>query len=109
MAPHDPQRMQRWRHALAAKGMEINDRLTRLMAGQNATLASLQVADAARPGETPIERLQRYLRSVSDAQKRLANGSFGHCLDCGAAIDPVLLDERPWTSSCPVCPRSRQQ
>jgi RNA polymerase-binding transcription factor DksA len=105
---HEPQRTARWRQTLAAKGIEINDRLTRLLAGQNATLATLPLPDEARPGETPIDRLRRYLRLVSDAQKRLNSGIFGICLGCGAELDPLLLDERPWTERCPRCAASGQ-
>lgn len=43
------------------------------------------------------------LRDVEQALKRIAEGTYGTCIDCGQAIDPQRLEVQPSASSCVSC------
>lgn len=43
------------------------------------------------------------LRDIDLALQRVANGTYGACVDCGRAIDPVRLDARPAARECIIC------
>jgi len=49
------------------------------------------------------ETLQARLRKVDDALDRLMSGSYGHCSNCGRAIDDTRLDFDPALSLCLDC------
>src|SRR5689334_6012800 len=49
------------------------------------------------------ELLQARLRKLDDALDRLMSGSYGHCSQCGAAINEIKLDTDPATSLCLDC------
>ena len=40
------------------------------------------------------------LAAVRAALRRIEDGTFGTCLDCGAQIDEIRLKAVPWTSYC---------
>lgn len=40
------------------------------------------------------------LIQVEDALRRIEDGTYGYCLDCGRAIEPARLDAVPWTPYC---------
>lgn len=40
------------------------------------------------------------LIQVEDALRRIEEGTYGYCLDCGRAIEPARLDAVPWTPYC---------
>jgi DnaK suppressor protein len=42
------------------------------------------------------------LTQVRDAMRRIDEGSFGKCIDCGRAIEPARLEAIPWTPYCRV-------
>lgn len=42
----------------------------------------------------------RTLQQVRDALKRIEDGTFGKCIDCGRAIQPARLEAVPWTPYC---------
>lgn len=50
-----------------------------------------------------IGRDIRELREVEAALKRVESGSFGACIDCGAAISPVQLERTPAAARCAGC------
>ena len=37
---------------------------------------------------------------VQDALKRIEDGSYGICIDCGKPIEPARLAAVPWTPYC---------
>jgi DnaK suppressor protein len=43
------------------------------------------------------------LRMIQQALERMNDGSFGICVDCGAAIRLKLLQALPWASHCIEC------
>ncbi len=49
------------------------------------------------------ERLRAALADVERAQSKLAQGSYGRCDRCGAAIAPARLEARPWAVLCLAC------
>jgi RNA polymerase-binding transcription factor DksA len=83
--------------------MELNEKLTKLLAGQNATLVTMKLPWEEKPGEKPQEKLRRFLDVVSRAQKRLGTEAWGLCIDCGAEVPEAVLDEVPWTERCRPC------
>ena len=49
------------------------------------------------------ELLQARLRKIDDARDRLISGSYGHCVDCGRAIDDAKLCFDPAIAFCVEC------
>jgi RNA polymerase-binding transcription factor DksA len=45
------------------------------------------------------------IRQIRAALGRIDNGSYGHCVNCGAAIAEARLDAIPWTPVCRECAR----
>ena len=75
---------------------------------------SLQIAlryQAAEPGNgiaksaTNRSKCSR-LREVRAALRRIDEGAFGMCIDCGEMIDPKRLAAAPWTAHCIVCQKA---
>lgn len=42
----------------------------------------------------------RNLQQVRAALQRMRDGTYGHCIDCGRAIDEARLEAVPWTLYC---------
>ena len=103
IAKHTPEQMQRWQRELARKGMDLYAVLSELLAGKNATLATLKLPHEMKPCETKEERLRRFLNQVSRAQKRMNTDAWGQCVRCHAPVSNVALDEAPWTEVCGRC------
>jgi RNA polymerase-binding transcription factor DksA len=59
--------------------------------------AQAVVADAE------VERDLAELREIRLARQRMADGSYGTCVDCGAEIDPRRMLAQPQTSRCVEC------
>lgn len=85
---------------LLKKGAEINEKLTRLLNNQKVSVDDLLTA---KPGETPIERLRRFLSLVDGQIQRIRAGTYGTCTSCGAALPYVQLHEVPWIDTCQAC------
>jgi RNA polymerase-binding transcription factor DksA len=49
------------------------------------------------------------LAQVLAAQRRLAEGRYGHCTVCGAAIEPKRLLALPHTPFCTSCQAERER
>lgn len=94
---------------LDAKASELRRKIGRLTApveegstigfgkriGDGTTQAIQQMEDAGS-----AQLLAETLEQVQRAQAKLAEGSYGRCDVCGAAIDPDRLDFRPWSTTC---------
>ena len=50
-----------------------------------------------------IDRESLQLREIRAALERVANGSYGVCLNCEEDISPKRLSAVPWTALCIVC------
>lgn len=49
------------------------------------------------------DRLRRELCEIEAALERLADGTYGHCVDCGEPIDPARLRAWPTAVRCLEC------
>ncbi len=45
----------------------------------------------------------KILQAIDGALRRLDDGTYGTCRDCGEAISPARLAAIPWTRSCISC------
>jgi DnaK suppressor protein len=50
-----------------------------------------------------LERSSSRLREVEEALRRMADGTFGICIDCEESIGAKRLAAVPWASSCIAC------
>ncbi|MES2164521.1 MAG: TraR/DksA C4-type zinc finger protein [Pseudomonadota bacterium] len=69
-----------------------------------AVLRQLPGCDLARLAEELAA-----LRSLDAACARLADGSFGRCLSCGAPIAPERLRVQPTAQNCLPCQEAHEQ
>lgn len=99
----DPAHLDRLRRDLGRKGMEVNEKLTKLLASQNTTMATVKLPQEQEPGLKPHEKLRRYLDQIIRAQRRLGTPAWGLCATCGVALAPAALDDAPWTELCAKC------
>jgi DnaK suppressor protein len=51
------------------------------------------------------DRADNQLVLVDEALARIAAGTFGACVRCGAAIGPERLEALPWAARCIDCQR----
>ena len=98
----------RLRQDLLRKGADINAALTALLAGQNATLATIKLPHEDKPGIKPKERLRLFLDQIIRAQRRLDTAAWGQCVVCGEPFAEAALAETPWLEECPDCEAARQ-
>ena len=60
------------------------------------------LSDADREAAA-IEALTKQRTHVNEALSRLDNGSYGKCIDCGAALPEERLEVRPEAARCVNC------
>ena len=101
MSHLDADQLRSLRHDLLAKGVEINDKLTRLLAGEHVDIEGLVAGGP--PGETPVERLRRFLDLIDERIHAMAAGRYSHCVACGAPQSFRELHELPWATRCRAC------
>jgi hypothetical protein len=85
---------------LLLKGRDLAGQLADLLAGKKPKGADLL---KAKPGETPIEKVRRYLNLVDRKIKAIAAGTYGHCEGCDVALPYAHLAELPWMDRCAKC------
>ena len=103
MDPSRSQQEARWRTDLARRGMAVNEQLTRLLAGQGVTLATLRLPHEQKPGLKPEEKLRLFLDQIVRAQRRLGTEAWARCVDCGEVLPSAALDDAPWLERCARC------
>ncbi len=54
------------------------------------------------------ERRRQHMQEVDAALARIAEGDFGHCLDCGEEIPPARLEFDPASPLCVGCAEARE-
>jgi len=60
--------------------------------------------------ELTLERAEEDIgQAVDDALARLAEGRFGHCVECGRKIAVQRLEALPYTAFCINCEHRREQ
>jgi DnaK suppressor protein len=50
-----------------------------------------------------------FLKKINEALRRIADGSFGLCDECGEDIEPRRLDARPTASCCVSCKEEQER
>jgi len=89
----------------ARRGMgqtvELDQTRTGRLSRMDALAAQQMAAAGERRARAQIQRLKAALRRVED-------GSYGGCLDCGEAIAPGRLQADPAATCCIVCASRRE-
>lgn len=99
----DPQFLAACRRRVLAKGAEIAQKLSDELAGLEVDLATLKLPQEKEPGETPVEKLRRYLALVERARAAFDDGTWGRCRNCGQPLSMAQLDAMPWAEWCERC------
>jgi DnaK suppressor protein len=117
MAPYDNRMAPQFLQRLARRAAELQD----LLDGQSADTESSdphEVSDfkdvAGQEGLTVVDDAQAAhaaaeLAQVFAAERRIANGSFGRCVECGEPIDLLRLAAVPTSAYCTACQSLREQ
>ena len=95
-----PEQLERLKRLLLNKGRDLADKLSQLMAGKQ---VSIQELLAPKVGETPTERVRRYLDLVDGRIKAINAGTYGTCFLCEAPLSYVELEQMPWAQYCAAC------
>jgi len=96
-----------YRALLEVEAAQLRGELGEIGHGENGGLEydsnfadTSQVTAERGEAEALATRLGESLEEVAEALARLDAGTFGHCLDCGDAIDPARLEAMPATRYC---------
>jgi hypothetical protein len=89
----------RLKQTLLKKGQEIAEMLADVLAGN----VPPGLAEVVKPGETPEEKLRRFLDTIQARIVAMREGSYGRCEICGEEIRFEELDEMPWADTCSSC------
>ena len=54
------------------------------------------------------ENSEHVLAEIDAALKRIDDGTYGTCTNCGKEIPPERLEARPWATLCIDCKRRRE-
>jgi RNA polymerase-binding protein DksA len=54
------------------------------------------------------ENSEHVLAEIDAALKRIEDGTYGQCTNCGTQIPPERLEARPWATLCIDCQRQRE-
>jgi DnaK suppressor protein len=55
------------------------------------------------------EHDERLLGEIDAALKRIEDGTYGTCVNCGAQISPERLEAMPWATLCIDCKRKEER
>ncbi len=86
-----------------AKLEGICGRIENLLAGQNASLADVVLPQDAKPGETKLEKLQRFKALLNKTLQDIEDGVQPGCRACGRQLSAAILDAMPWAANCTQC------
>jgi len=84
---------------------------------KNIVLEKEDMADEADMTSVEMETAMRnrlrsreaiFIRKVEEALKRISNGSFGECMDCGGEIEIKRLEARPTATLCVTCKEAEE-
>ena len=85
---------------LLRKGRDLSEKLSEMMSGKNVRFEELL---APKVGETPMERLRRYLDLVDGRIKAINAGTYGNCFLCETPLSYAELEQMPWAEYCAAC------
>jgi len=60
-------------------------------------------------GNTLEEHDERLLGAIDAALQRIEDGTYGKCVNCGAAIPEERLEAMPWATLCIDCKRKEER
>ena len=120
MDTYNPRLASRFSKLLAQREAELRAVLhaTDELAGHISDVSEGEVVDfkdmAVEETRAVVEEAQagqavQELQQVIAAQRRLADGSYGQCLDCGEEIDLRRLTALPSTPFCTACQSIHEQ
>lgn len=110
--PINEQDMQRLRGLLDAREAELRDEVDLVDGEDNSTASSIGVTDvddAVAAGQDRIshairgveqDRDKNELVAIAAARDRMADGSYGECIDCGVEIPMARLEVQPTAERC---------
>ena len=75
--------------ARASRSAEVEDPIDQVTSSENKAATFQESTLAANT-----------LKQVQDALRRIEEGSYGTCIDCGRPIEPGRLEAVPWTPYC---------
>ena len=74
-----------------------------LLADQSATAGDIVFPHDAKPGETLLERFQRFKAHLNETLAELNRGDARLCDKCQQPLGDEILDEMPWAGTCRDC------
>lgn len=112
MTVHTPKDWTEFRDRLLARKQELLAEIHAVEEGMEAGSGLgdvMDTKDAARKQENldvrraEVQRDETELADVVAALQRMADGSYGECIDCGQEIDVRRLQARPESMRCIAC------
>lgn len=103
MTRHDTPESVRHLQLLARREAELHALL------HACTAAAAQEESRAAIDEAQALHATHELQQVQAARRRVADGSYGLCLDCGEPIDPRRLAALPAAAYCAACQAVREK
>ena len=95
---------------IARELRKYDDERFGLIATNVADRAELSIADLI--GDVYLAEIERdvcELLNVESALKRLADGTYGVCVECAQAVDPLRLQFNPHAARCLRCQENAAQ
>jgi DnaK suppressor protein len=111
-----PKKIEHFKQVLESRIAEFERVLANAEQETRASFARL--ADSADQAAAEYERqtlahkadlARQTIRGLKDAVKRITQGSFGECAQCGAEIESKRLEAIPWARYCVKCQEAREQ
>jgi DnaK suppressor protein len=99
--PPTAEEIHKLKRQLLKKGAEVNEILTRLLAGEQ--VSPERLLGGGKKGATPIEKARRWMALIDASLKRVADGSYGRCITCGDGLPVLHLQQIPWIDTCQAC------
>jgi RNA polymerase-binding protein DksA len=97
-------------HALATLRDEhpgsLDDEVEEVSPTSDSHLAETATATLGREIDYTLgDNAEQVLSEIDGALKRIDEGTYGTCVNCGQAIPPNRLEASPWASLCIDCKR----
>jgi DnaK suppressor protein len=109
-------KLQQFKETLEARILECERVLAN--AEEETRANSARQADSADQAAAEYERqtlahkadvARQTITRLTDALKRISQGNFGECAQCGAEIEVKRLEAVPWARYCLKCQEAREQ
>jgi uncharacterized protein (DUF302 family)/RNA polymerase-binding transcription factor DksA len=110
-APLDPRRALALRRATLSSEIETGVAKRAAERDGNVPDSAELAADAVARDVNlaDVERDVAEVEAIDAALSRLDDGTYGRCLDCGAAIEPLRLARSPEVARCRPCQEKKEQ